>query len=117
MSDRHPKWTPVKPGTVIPAGQPYRKCYEGIANSALAAGRGVEVDSSWKPPFVLPTERTWGITFHAKFPPEFGQWHLDGDEFWNGDRSDRNAHTWRAHSILDFIPLTDEQVARIEAAR
>lgn len=24
MNDRHPKWTPVEPGFVIPAGQPYR---------------------------------------------------------------------------------------------
>lgn len=70
MSDRHEKWVRVEPGTVIPAGQPYRVEYTiGGANETRGRDYGEGyvvpddperythfVDSSWRPPLNLPTE-------------------------------------------------------------
>jgi hypothetical protein len=78
--DRHPKWVKVEPGTVIPAGQPYRVEYSDqrpewlppgtksvdVDGNAVSVFRPVEhglfvetsrwfVDSSWRPPLELPT--------------------------------------------------------------
>lgn len=75
MNDRHEKWTPVEPGHVIPAGQPYRVEWleDGIpvaqerSGSADIRADGVDdfarwfIDSLWTPPLELPTEPTWGI--------------------------------------------------------
>lgn len=126
MSDRHPKWQRVEPGTVIPAGQPYRIEYQ---SPGLTAGEYVPtrpetvdgryggwfVDSSWKPPLVLPNEPTWGIAVNALVPRQrLGRWSIRGDCF-----SDHRSW-WSpipVEQVTDFIPLTDEQVARIEAAR
>lgn len=62
----------------------------------------------------LPSKPTWGIAVHQKFDPMVGKWQLDGSEFWkrNGD-----SRSWRAHNVVAFIPLTDEQRAQIKAAR
>jgi hypothetical protein len=65
---RHPKWQRVEPGHVIPAGQPYRiEWSDATADKLLASERLTDhnilalqmgswfVDSSWRPPLVLPT--------------------------------------------------------------
>ena len=128
--DRHPKWQRVEPGTVIPAGQPYR--VEHHHGSPYAQEfiwpmseqrldlpeRDYFIDSSWKPPLVLPTEPTWGIVVICDGPTwreRLGQWALVG----NGKRlrEQRYFNEWRTEWVKAFIPLTDEQVARIEAAR
>lgn len=124
MSDRHPKWRRVEPGTVIPAGQPYRaehqsvahRAEEGVhpANHEVYSGSAYDwfVDSSWRPPLELPTEPTWGIALHTKYQPLVRRFHLEGDEFLT-----HLGGSYRAHNVTDFIPLTDEQVERIEAAQ
>lgn len=123
MTDRHEKWTRVEPGTVIPAGQPYRRedgdeAAEGVVKG-LPHGFPVPryndwfVDSSWKPPLDLPTTPTWGIAVHNTFDPGVGEWRIDGEEFWDHEFS----KSYKTKNVIDFIPLTDEQVARIEAAR
>jgi hypothetical protein len=124
MSDRHEKWTPVAPGTVIPAGQPYRVEYEDGRAHEYPGGEkevvwyepaeddtGVFVDSLWKPPLVLPTEPTWGVLVHEdprNGQVTVGEFHLSSIGFFGGKD---------AKNVLDFIPHTAEQVARIEAAR
>lgn len=117
MSDRHERWTPVEPGTVIPAGQPYRVVFEdqsAIDFKVTDGGGDVFVDSSWKPPLVLPTEPTWGIALSSNGNIGLAKWALARDgklidsHQWGG---------WSVSMVTDFIPLTDEQVARIEAAR
>jgi len=123
MMDRHEKWTPVEPGHVIPAGQPCRdEHFNPIRewNTGYPTDHKAEadwfVDSSWRPPLDLPSEPTWGIV------------HLSGDTFgdeWHfGLLEPAFAHQWlldgktvNRESVLDFIPLTPEQVARIEGAR
>lgn len=70
MSDRHAKWQRVEPGTVVPAGQPFR-AEHGWREIGTVATESIQpspyelppysdaewfVDSSWKPPLVLPTE-------------------------------------------------------------
>lgn len=129
MSDRHSKWTPVEPGTVIPAGQPYRveyndhwpnKAQEFIrrddfkAESAFSNRAKFFVDSSWKPPLDLPTEPTWGIAVRDR-GKVLAEWHKTGNNF----VGNVNGMNYGSHvaDVLDFIPLTAEQVARIEAAR
>jgi hypothetical protein len=125
---RHPKWVRVEPGTVIPAGQPYRaewtEPHGASANERTSSFQQTAppspewfVDSSWRPPLELPTEPTWGIavtkwaTFssgHAAFADLFsGAYpdHLGGRDV-----------SIPKENVTDFIPLTDEQVARIEAA-
>jgi hypothetical protein len=132
--DRHPKWQRVEPGTVIPAGQPYRIEFANdspctstewiqVGFAREAEGDDVEawfVDSSWRPPLELPTEPTWGIAVRRDERPDKGagdvlgighRWWVDG-EVLQGDLC-----CWGLGEILDFIPLTDEQVQRIEAAR
>lgn len=128
MSDRHPKWQRVERGTVIPAGQPYRlewnhgvragcRATELVTTTDYPVGGeagSVFVDSSWRPPLELPTEPTWGIAVHS-----------DGRGIWLDkweSSADRIRGTSRNGDLLieilnDFIPLTDEQVARIEASR
>lgn len=69
-SGRHPRWQRVEPGTVIPAGQPYRveyptavgvnarECTDGsrqIVDSEYPSD-AYFVDSSWRPPLDLPTD-------------------------------------------------------------
>lgn len=73
---RHEKWVRVEPGTVIPAGQPYRVEWDGSDRQPLGTGSAAEyseptqwkvreffkgyyyagmfVDSSWSPPLELP---------------------------------------------------------------
>jgi hypothetical protein len=131
--DRHPKWRRVEPGTVIPAGQPYRVEWTSVyahtmPDAILASERvcndhdmpviGGEdwfVDSSWKPPLVLPTEPTWGIVAYASVSAGqlwISKFHRDGNLL----RGRSGGYT-PIDQVADFIPLTDEQVARIEAAR
>jgi hypothetical protein len=125
MSDRHEKWVRVEPGTVIPAGQPYR--VEWVGPNGPGAQEMVNgeqfnipnndsewfIDSSWKPPLVLPTEPTWGIVFEQFVTePRLGKWCLYSKRFVSTQRVDIGVN-----HVDDFIPLTDEQVARIEAAR
>jgi hypothetical protein len=132
MSDRHPKWQRVEPGTVIPAGQPYRVEYsKGDAPSSIEAqeyqSRPVEwmiplttsvvwfVDSSWKPLLDLPTTPTWGIAVFgraAKHPFRVSKWHQSSGWFHK-----LNGGAYSRAAVTDFIPLTPEQVARIEATR
>jgi hypothetical protein len=126
MSDRHPKWQRVEPGTVIPAGQPYRveqvTCnYEFPGKRSdmtvpFYRGSTYFVDSSWKPPLELPTEPTWGIALVIRpgGPPEWlvDEWRWAHGLFRAGDYIGLLGSEVRL-----FIPFTDEQVARIEAAR
>lgn len=130
--DRHEKWVPVEPGTVIPAGQPYRLEY-CVAGGSLAGEKAYEylsgepdqwvldglydgrefamfVDSSWKPPLDLPTEPTWGIAVDFAVGKFVGRWRREQDKF--------IATGWilNVSNIVDFIPLTIEQAARIEGA-
>lgn len=142
MSDRHSKWVRVEPGTVIPAGQPYRVEYakpledhpaqererlvacearEFLNGSAVARPLRDDlcvttdwfVDSSWKPPLDLPTEPTWGIVVHKDYGNYMtGRWErresfLVVPRYWSVP----------IDNVGDFIRFTDEQVARIEAAR
>lgn len=96
MSDRHSKWVRVQPGTVIPAGQPYRVEEHRISErvplddwtfTSCAPGDEVFVDSSWKPPLVLPTEP--GSVIEATFkdqPAHFYMRGLRGRKSWvDGD--------------------------------
>lgn len=131
MSDRHPKWVRVEPGTHIEAGTPWRVEYahaefradgqDAVEHSGVGSDWVVPetddvilVDSSWKPPLDLPTEPTWGLLLtKGSWYPQCGQWRRHGIYVGRNDES----LGWEHDAILDFIPLTDEQVARIEAAR
>lgn len=127
MSDRHEKWVRVEPGTVIPAGQPYRIEYGNgtafeygsgclVEVTAVSHGRTEDwfIDSSWKPPLVLPTEPTWGIAVHIGGRRHFGEWRVVAETSFSCTGF---SWTWGVENIAAFIPLTPEQVARIEAAR
>jgi hypothetical protein len=133
MSDRHPKWQRVEPGTVIPAGQPYRvenedgyhNEYPGRPFADVYYDRdelmtGLFVDSSWTPPLDLPTEPTWGIAVHVDAAGEVNSTHNTA-KWWLSDAGQVLRRDTRigvsVDRVLDFIPLTPEQVARIEAAR
>lgn len=119
------KWQRVDVGHLIPAGQPYLYEFvedspgrhgvqraEYVSDSPVVARPGypVYVDSTWRPPVDLPIEPTWG----------FGIWR-GGATTWiarwehRGHRLvEANGHT-PAGSLVDFIPLTPEQIDRIEA--
>lgn len=128
MTDRHEKWVRVEPGHVIPAGQPMRweyengsayECAETYCDRRITADMATHfVDSSWRPPLNLPTEPTWGIAVYTNkrdggYRAYWAQkLHVEGAQL-HGE----NGSNWSVDSVLDFIPLTDEQVARIEAAR
>lgn len=132
MSDRHPKWVRVEPGTVIPAGQPYRiefpdsfigrfghisdTCRESVSDKPCEIHNPENtyfIDSSWRPPLELPTEPTWGIAvLRGKHPFRVSRWSLRNGWFFK-----LNGAAVCASAVSDFIPLTDEQVARIEQAR
>jgi hypothetical protein len=127
VAGRHPKWQRVEPGTVIPAGQPYRiewdattgetateyaSEFEQAVNPSRHETRWL-VDSSWRPPLELPTEPTWGIVVRASDGHLASQWVHKADEVWD----EVHGGFVYASSIRDFIPLTDEQAARIEQAR
>jgi hypothetical protein len=126
---RHDDWKRVEPGTPIPAGQPYRLEYTDDSASDhphhpdLVAGDPLYgepdadwfVDSSWRPPLELPTEPTWGIPIQrfatgATMVHKQARWYLDPDD-------QTMLGQLPVADLLDFIPLTDDQVARIEAAR
>lgn len=128
MSDRDEKWvamgSPFEPGK----GQPYRIEFpNGVALENYHPGsemmgwmqRNGEptylVDSSWKPPLDLPTTPTWGIAVPGDACgaslPIGDRWRVVDDAF-IGD-----VCSWRVSSVVEFIPLTPEQVARIEGAR
>lgn len=133
-AERHMKWREVEPGYVIPAGQPYRIEWPrrgGVHPDELLAservcdhhtmtafqGYGWFVDSSWDP-LDLPTKPTWGIAvWEARLRQPrrvavLGKWRkTSGGQFGCG------SHTAPLTGVLDFIPLTDEQVQRIESAR
>jgi hypothetical protein len=132
VSDRHPKWQRVEPGTVIPAGQPYRVEYpqdghlageyvssadrvaEGSESIFHTEGHEWFVDSSWRPPLELPTTPTWGMVITDGFPaPDVALFKVDDE----GRLWDFTDGGYISRAIRDFIPLTAEQVARIEAAR
>lgn len=131
MSDRHEKWTPVEAGYVVPKGQMYRM--EVPATSAYRAAEYVSIgftvpqsgdewfiDSSWRPPLVLPTEPTWGIAVcdarldDRKPLAMLADWFMSpvGSPLLTNHSNVGNVPTSR---VLDFIPLTDEQVLRIES--
>lgn len=139
MNERHEKWVHVEPGTVIPAGQPYREVYkhnkgatydcvytdplESRAGSVVSGPSNYTsewfIDSTWFPPLELPTEPTWGIAV-TRLPDgrtwgEFSKWSLDLD----GQCLNRGGrgNPYLAIDVLDFVELTSEQVARIEAPR
>lgn len=130
MSDRHPKWVRVEPGTVIPAGQPYRVEYVDsaqaheypghrnpkVANETAGPFEAWFVDSSWKPPLDLPTEPTWGIAVHQDCGNCVGRWRLSERGNYLRKPTGQTSEIL-VSGVLDFIPLTDEQVQRIEAAR
>jgi hypothetical protein len=137
MSDRHEKWVRVGPGHVIPAGQSFRKeadeehlltAVEGRNSQGITVPKGSVwsyfMDSSWRPPLNLPTEPTWGIAVEragaASAVARVGHWNVesahDGEPRFRDSQPLQGRLTF-ADRILDFIPLTDEQVARIEAAR
>lgn len=124
---RHPKWKRVEPGYVIPAGQPYRverwdttfgprasEYVDDKPHEVRPRDYPVFIDSSWKPPLVLPTEPTWGFAVRAG-TYEFMRWWRKGKKLC-GTRGVVIAE-YPAEDVLDFIPLTDAQVERIEAAR
>lgn len=118
--DRAAKWVRVEPGTVIPAGQPYRLTTTQefdllVTGEAHKASKEWEIDSSWKPPLDLPTEPTWGMVVWR----DNGVITARGDRWrsFGGQLVRDHLHSVAVNSILDFIPLTDEQVERIEAAR
>jgi hypothetical protein len=134
MSDRHEKWVRVGPGHTVPAGQPYRIEYEDGSASEHPNVGGVLVrratdfdlfvDSSWRPPLNQPTEPTWGIVVYprnggAQHSADIGCWRADDPDglFRTNRILDGRFDTFSSDFIFDFIPLTDEQVARIEAAR
>lgn len=120
--DRHEKWTRVEPGHVIPAGQPYRweNVNEAVEGSYAQATYTVPryhvwfVDSTWRPPLELPTEPTWGIAVKDDGSQWLSMWRQRGDALVT---TKGPSFTWGAGRVLDFIPLTEDQVARIEAAR
>lgn len=141
MSDRHEKWVAVEPGTVIPAGQPYRiewaeiqrmlddqvlaserVCHDHDMRALALRDYDYYVDSSWRPPLDLPTEPTWGIVvsdtrLDERKPLVFlAEWFLSrtGSPLLTNHSRVGNVPTSR---VLDFIPLTPDQVARIEAAQ
>jgi hypothetical protein len=134
MSDRHEKWQPVEPGHVIPTGQPtmiewdqvlhrerygtniLRSEYLGAKDHFTVPNDPSKhwfVDSSWRPPLELPTEATWGI---VRYEGSVGLW---ASRFFADERLLET--TWGGcigvDRVLDFIPLTPEQVARIEQSR
>lgn len=145
MSDRHEKWVRVEPGHVIPAGQPYRMEFaedgfqkvtatatEYVATEDRGIGNGAAmwfVDSSWRPPLDLPTEPTWGIAVVRETDhlcnTSYEDWILDlwsvKSHQFRSEPSLIGKHTSNGYAldgtVLDFVPLTPEQVARIEAAR
>lgn len=129
MSDRHEKWVKVEPGTVIPAGQPYRvewttgrdekeHAEENPGSevnwkpSRLRENQRWFVDSSWRPPLDLPTEPMWGIAVNVNGYAVGQEWCVNGPRLTSSDN-----YCWDVAKVLDFIPLTDEQVKRIKAAR
>jgi hypothetical protein len=132
---RHKRWVPVEPGTVIPAGQPYRRELHGAryinamentsGDRAVPVGGNAEwfVDSTWRPPLVLPTEPTWGIVVYPRKSEsrsaDIGCWQLDaaGQLMRTNRVLDGRFDTIKRDFVADFIPLTPEQTARIEAAR
>lgn len=130
--DRAAKWQRVEPGTVILAGQPYRdesrspyfEYPDGAAHRFVAAD-DTFVDSSWRPPLELPTEPTWGIavtpadTNDADGPTaDVGRWQQTGGILTRTHRDMTTRYdTITVAGLADFIPLTPEQVARIEVAR
>lgn len=139
--DRHGKWTPVEPGTVIPAGQRYRVEYgtstatvdtvECVSKVNETAGPTMLehsrdqwfVDSSWEPshPCSAPLnikgegfncDRGWGhVRPHG---------NVEAGAIWDDEQPpesmepDTPCDVIREDSIDDFIQLTPEQVARIE---
>jgi hypothetical protein len=136
--DRHPKWQQVPPGTVIPAGQPYRVEFntesypsavekpqgDGLEHKAVGYRKEWFVDSSWRPPLELPTEPTWGIVrhHHGNNVPSPLLTKAERNEYESEFLGNRyglstSQGTIPANQIIDFIPLTDEQIKRIEAAR
>lgn len=131
VAGRHPKWQRVEPGYVIPAGQPYRverwdttfgprasEYVDDKPHEVRPRDYPVFIDSSWKPPLVLPTEPTWALVVKPSG-------YVDTLEVWRDERQEggicyRNAGLkgWMKLSEADaVIPLTDEHVARIGAAR
>lgn len=114
-TDRHPKWVRVEPGAVIPAGQPYRlewsKRGNMIPDELLASERVCDghemkahdgtdwfVDSSWKPPLVLPTaegsviEATRHGTKHLWWLTKGGKVWANGVYQLSEDGSDLTVH-------------------------
>lgn len=125
---RHPKWVRVEPGTLIAKGQPYRSEYSGgyAEEDHFRSDRTIPldtsgeyfIDSTWSPPLELPTEPTWGIVVDP-------DGHLYGPYRWRFNAIKNRFYSLPISPqyglgldrVADFIPLTPEQVARIEAAR
>jgi hypothetical protein len=70
-----------------------------------------EIYDVGRPPLELPTEPTWGIAVGRFSGGVLGKWCSDGE------RVGSATELWSNTDVLDFIPLTDEQVKRIEGAR
>jgi hypothetical protein len=71
-----------------------------------------------RPPLELPTEPTWGIAIRSH-----NNGYAEAGQFWEVDDGIRYANRgitgtiYRRSDVSDFIPLTDEQVKRIEDNR
>lgn len=139
MTDHQPKWVRVEPGTVIPAGQPYRieyndesawKASEFVPKEPITVpARPTQVDwfidSTYSAPLKLPTKPTWGIALTPKprgmnLPydepiADVGRYALHEPDILMRTNRDYQCHfdTIEVNFLLDFIPLTPEQVARI----
>lgn len=124
-AERHEKWKRVSPGHTIPARQPVRYEYDEAYTLAqefsysqpteVVDGDTAFIDATWRPPLDLPTEPTWGIAIHKEWGPRVKRWVSTGQLL---DDADRSGTTTMGHgNIVAFIPLTDEQIARIEAVR
>ena len=132
MIERDERWHLAEPGTVVEAGQPFRLEPDDPGKPIKEYRQGLSmqwtvwmedvptyVDSSWRPPLELPTAPTWGIALVKPYRDshktrwETGRCVDDGRYF----RISGAAYSRDPEALLDFIPLTDEQVARIEAAQ
>jgi hypothetical protein len=113
---RAPKWQRVEPGTVIPAGQPYRVEYKeptliqplAIEYVGQAASWPVElevntgecavfVDSSWRPPLELPTVRSLILA-------EVDDRYTEDKVLLTGPHHDNGKAWWSWDSRLSVIP-------------
>jgi hypothetical protein len=140
VTDRDPKWVEVEPLQTIPAFQPILTEWSGHACGVLreetiydreltTSGyypqypmEAMFIDSTWKPPappLELPTEMTWGIIVDSQITVRAGAWRPAPDSETHPDTLyDGNKGEWvKNTNVLDFIPLTQDQIDRINGER